>query len=141
MHNVLNNYPKPAFCQTDVKCRFFAQYWGQKVLCFKDKGYSTYPINSPNMFGKGSTNQLDIAFLKLKHLSKITDDEARQLPNREYDDFSKNYDSSKQFLNLFKLMGFLTLEEGDVLRKLSFLIPFENNSIDDLISFDWVRCS
>ena len=133
-----NTQAKP-LDKTAVKCRFFAQYWEQKVLFFQDKGFTSYTINAPNMFGKGVTSQLDNAFLKLKHISKITDKEAKQLPNREYNGFSKPYESAKQFSILFDLMGFLTSEEADILRRLGFAIPFDKYSVEDLISFGWVR--
>jgi hypothetical protein len=122
-------------CLTDVKCRFFAQYWGLEVAFIP-----SYPDGNDLIKAKVH-NIKEIQYLELKPLSKIIDEEVKQLPNREYDGFSKPYESAKQFSILFDLMGFLTSEEADILKRLGFAIPFDKYSVEDLISFGWVRLS
>lgn len=139
MTKISKETPNPQLHEYAVKCRFFVQYLFS--------GGSLY-IKNPNGGGTSCSIVLNTIFqinetsyLELKSLSKITDEDAQQLPNREFNGFSKPYESAKEFLNLFELMGFLTSEEADILRKLGYAIPFMEYLVEDLISFGWVRFS
>lgn len=133
--------------KTGVKCRFFAQYWEQKVLFFEDKGFTSYTINAPNMFGKGITSQLDNAFLKLNHISKITDEDAVQVMKihylKEYDSKLNSSIKSMYLKNVKYLLvnDFDKLNRSivDYLRSKGYAVPFMEYSVEDLVSFGWVR--
>jgi hypothetical protein len=140
MTEISKNTQVPQCDKTAVKSRFFAQYWGQDYIYKNEYGKFKGNLSDGNSIYH-FTNHLNNnnAILLLKPLSKITDEEAKQLPNREYNGFSKPYESAIQFLTIFKLMGFLTSEEADFLRNLGFAIPFMEYSVNDLISFGWVQ--
>lgn len=55
------------------KAKFFAQYWGQEVLIANPDNNQTIPFNNINPWIYHNT---DIAWLELKPLSSITDEEA-----------------------------------------------------------------
>ena len=114
--------------QTDVKCRFFAQYWGTKTMYVGGVGLVEV--------GKGGWNlKHPDFFLQLKPLSKITDEDAISM----YRGLERNYESSNQFLEDYKSIGFLEQSEVDFLRSNGYAVPFMNYSVDDLVSFGWVR--
>ena len=114
--------------QTDVKCRFFAQYWGTKTMYVGGVGLVEV--------GKGGWNlKHPDFFLQLKPLSKITDEDAISM----YRGLERNYESSNQFLEDYKSIGFLEQSEVDYLRSKGYAVPFMEYSVDDLISFGWVR--
>ena len=114
--------------QTDVKCRFFAQYWGTKTMYVGGVGLVEV--------GKGGWNlKHPDFFLQLKPLSKITDEDAISM----YRGLERNYESANQFLEDYKSIGFLEQGEVDFLRSNGYAVPFMNYSVDDLVSFGWVR--
>ena len=114
--------------ETAVKCRFFAQYWGTKTLYVGGVGLVE--------IGKGGWNlKHPDFFLQLKPLSKITDEDAISM----YRGLERNYESANQFLEDYKSIGFLEQGEVDFLRSNGYAVPFMNYSVDDLVSFGWVR--
>lgn len=142
--------------QTAVKCRFFAQYLGQDVFC----GYSGVKMKlqahhcDENFYNKTKDDLSEFTnpnpFLELKPLSKITDEDAIEISKifgwNHYSDESKisqvrnfvidcsNYHSSNISSNEnFNLIDFL--------RSKGYALPFMEYSVDELVSFGWVRLS
>ena len=114
--------------QTDVKCRFFAQYWGTKTMYVGGVGLVEV--------GKGGWNlKHPDFFLQLKPLSKITDEDAISM----YRGLERNYESSNQFLEDYKSIGFLEQSEVDFLRSKGYAVPFMGYSVDDLVKIGWVQ--
>ena len=114
--------------ETAVKCRFFAQYWGTKTLYVGGVGLVE--------IGKGGWNlKHPDFFLQLKPLSKITDEDAISM----YRGLERNYESANQFLEDYKSIGFLEQSEVDFLRSKGYAVPFMGYSVEDLVSFGWVR--
>ena len=74
-------------------------------------------------------------FLQLKPLSKITDEDAISM----YRGLERNYESANQFLEDYKSIGFLEQSEVDFLRSKGYAVPFMGYSVEDLVSFGWVR--
>ena len=121
-----DNTEDKALNKTDVKCRFFAQYYELEVAKHSTKNYFVKHI-----LDKVGENY----FLELKPLSKITDEDAILM----YRGLERNYESSNQFLEDYKSIGFLEQSEVDYLRSKGYAVPFMEYSVDDLISFGWVR--
>lgn len=117
-----------ALNKTAVKCRFFAQYWGTKTMYVGGVGLVE--------IGNGGWNlKHPDFFLQLKPLSKITDEDAISM----YRGLERNYESANQFLEDYKSIGFLEQSEADFLRSKGYALPFMNYSVEDLVSFGWVR--
>ena len=118
--------------QTDVKCRFFGQYYGQEILRWhqwiKETPDSKVDLSIPAIEKSGW-------FIKLKRLEKITDEDAMSM----FRGIERNYSDAKQFLDDYKSIGFLEQSEVDFLRSKGYAVPFMNYSVEDLVSFGWVR--
>ncbi len=114
--------------QTDVKCRFFAQYWGTKTMYVGGVGLVEV--------GKGGWNlKHPDLFLQLKPLSKITNEDAISM----YRGLERNYESSNQFLEDYKSIGFLEQSEVDFLRSKGYAVPYMEYSVDELVKIGWVQ--
>ena len=119
---------KPQCVQTDVKCRFFAQYWGTKTMYvggvgLVEVGKVGWNLKHPDFF------------LQLKPLSKITDEDAISM----YRGLERNYESSNQFLEDYKSIGFLEQSEVDFLRSKGYAVPYMEYSVDELVKIGWVQ--
>ena len=114
--------------QTDVKCSFFAQYWGTKTMYVGGVGLVEV--------GKGGWNlKHPDFFLQLKPISKITDEDAISM----YRGLERNYESSNQFLEDYKSIGFLEQSEVDFLRSKGYAVPYMEYSVDELVKIGWVQ--
>ncbi len=115
--------------QDAVKCRFFSQYYGLKVAFIP-----SYPDGNDLIKSKVSLIR-EIQYIELKPLSKITDEDAISM----FRGVERNYTDAKQFLDDYKAIGFLEQSEADYLRSKGYALPFMEYSVEDLISFGWVR--
>ena len=124
------NNENEALNKTDVKCRFFAQYYGTETFCGGDNHIITnvewYTI---------SDESYPNPHLKLKPLSKITNEDAISM----YRGLERNYESANQFLEDYKSIGFLEQSEVDFLRSKGYAVPFMGYSVDDLVKIGWVQ--
>jgi hypothetical protein len=128
----------PQLPQTDVKCRFFGQYLEQIIA--KETIYPNSPtINVTTVL---LINQLSNYHLELKSLSKISDEDALDLvpfismnfSSRYTDDFIKEQ-IKKEVLDT----EMLPAKFYDILRSKGYALPFMEYSVEDLVSFGWVR--
>ena len=120
------NNENEALNKTDVKCRFFAQYYELEVAKHSTKNYFVKHI-----LDKVGENY----FLELKPLSKITDEDAILM----YRGLERNYESSNQFLEDYKSIGFLEQSEVDFLRSKGYAVPYMEYSVDELVKIGWVK--
>lgn len=143
MTDLNKNTPLPQCVQTDVKSRFFAQYWGTKTLYIGGVGLVE--------LGKGGWNlKHPDFFLQLKPLSKITDEDALNVKElvKETFYFDKIYDSKQINRAVIRMITEYTgswLHVGncmfaiDYLRGKGYALPFMEYSVDELVSFGWVK--
>lgn len=105
--------------KTAVKCRFFGQYFEQIIA--KETKYPNSPtINTTTVL---LINELSNYHLELKPTSKITVLERKELNKLTSD----------------KSVGEYLRIEKDFLRSKGYAVPFMEYSVDDLVSFGWVR--
>lgn len=117
------------------KAKLFTQYWAQDVLIL--------PMNRDN-----KTQKLGAALmtkycvktrsLLLTPLHLITDEDARKLPNRQYDGFTTMYENKEEFLTSLEIMHFLTQEETDLLRAMGYAVNFQDLSVSEQVEHGWV---
>lgn len=118
------------------KTRFFAQYYGQNIL----KINSGMGIRRciPYWWEKTSDS-----YLELKPFSKITDEEAMEIIRIEK--FVGEFEEiivDDSFLELL-----VNIKKGicnrfsvvDFLRSKGYAVPFMEHSVEDLVSFGWVK--
>ena len=110
------------------RSKFFAQYWG--VKCLYVGGVGLVEIGT----GGWNLKHPDF-FLQLKPLSKITDEDAISM----YRGLERNYESSNQFLEDYKSIGFLEQSEVDFLRSKGYAVPYMEYSVDELVKIGWVK--
>jgi hypothetical protein len=129
-----------ALSQTAVKCRFFAQYWGQiiqnngSILTF-EIDEDIFPISND-----------DYETVNLKSVTNITDDDAFQIAmmqRNERGQISLIRHKKRAISNVkrYTLNNLYTVNSGiiDFLRFKGYAVPYLEYSVEDLISFGWVR--
>ena len=126
-----------ALNKTDVRSRFFAQYWGTKTLYIGGVGLVE--------LGTGGWNlKHPDFFIQLKPLSKLSDKDAIEV--------SKIWGSKVESKILGNIISIRIGTKGesevrnsigviDFLRSKGYALPFMEYSVDDLISFGWMRLS
>jgi hypothetical protein len=135
MDKTSNLEQNPPLQQAAVKCRFFAQYWG--VKCMYVGGVGLVEIGT----GGWNLRHPDF-FLELKPLSKLTDKDAIEV--------SKIWGSKVESKILGNIISIRIGTKGesevrnsigviDFLRSKGYALPFMEYSIEDLVSFGWVR--
>lgn len=142
MTDISKNTELQQSCITAVKSRFFAQYWGQKVMKKNIEGLENF-YSEPDGFIRSMTKD-SLLFLELKSISNLSDNDAIKV--------SEIWGSKVHS----KILGnIITIRIGtkaesevrnsigviDFLRSKGYALPFMEYSVDDLISFGWVRLS
>jgi hypothetical protein len=110
---------------TDVKSRFFAQYWGQEI-CQTKGGKYTIDEDCFPLWEK--------SYLELKPLSKIANEDAQEIQR-----ITGANHLPKQPLIYACLKKSDAIPVVDYLRLKGYAIPFMEYSVDDLISFGWAQ--
>lgn len=113
------------------KSRFFAQYWGQKVLMHSEK--QIFPHG--NNWGS-SINYKD--YLELKPLSNISDEDFNLIMN----DGIMNPDPSIGDPVFTFEVGGLRLSDlttTDYLRSKGYALPWMGLSVEELVIYGWVK--
>lgn len=140
----------PQLPKADVKCRFFAQYWGQNVLGSTHFKNTKAVMFNYDLFGSLNTSKGLISateafktyFLWLKPLSKITDEDVEELLPYVSFQFSSKYTDEQIKKEIKKSVldtEMIPSELFDFLRSKGYALPFMNYSVADLISFGWVQ--
>lgn len=96
------------------KVKFFAQYWGQKVMTNGRSLFEVSYLDEPR----------DNEYLELKNIDHITDEEVDMLG---FDD-----------VNHFFIAGDVN-NMKDELRLLGFAVEWAGWSVEELISFGWIK--
>ncbi len=136
-----NTHQTPPLPQKAVKCRFFAQYWGQ-LYEFKNTK-TTWIINEGAFPLEKEGNER----LILTDLKNITDEDAI--------DVAKIFGMTEDFEFIGKILCNTIFDNSesesettiynsnakavDYLRSKGYAVPYMEYSVDDLISFGWVR--
>ena len=126
----------PQFLQTDVRCRFFSQYFNQEVALIPSYPYGNDLIKAKVYIIK------EIQYLELKSLSKITDEEIIRVANYLDIQFSSAYSDEfviSEYRKAIKSPENLSAVVFDFLRSKGYALPFMEYSVEDLISFGWVQ--
>jgi len=157
-----NTNQAPQLPQMAVKCRFFSQYYGQKILRWhqwiETKPNSKVDLSIPAIEKSGW-------FIKLKPLSKITDEDAIEIikiidsKSNNFINVNYSYAEKKELpyiksvisdkgrfdindnfcLIIDKQVIHFSLNIFDYLRSKGYALPFLEYSVEELISFGWVR--
>ena len=141
------------------KAKFFAQYWGQKIICFP---HNKNPIryDNPNKLLAGTFERN--AYLELKPLSQISDEDVIQCITYLYNITRealgeileiKHYDTFSSITAIGKGCNFKTTRsihhwngtkkissvEADYFRSKGYALPYMDLSVEDLIDYGWVK--
>lgn len=98
------------------KSKFFAQYWGQKVLRASKNHELTWTITDSN-------NPVESEYLNLKPLSAITDEDRDYCVSMWRGVFKKEFD----------------LSQGDFLRSKGYALPWMGLSVETMIEYGWIK--
>lgn len=135
------------------KEKFFAQYWGQKVMC-SEVERNPFEINENNLH-----RWIPECYLELTPLSQISDADGKmcvqvrssthidvEITSRSNDGFgftSRYNTSNRRRLHGYSL-GFgekMTIEQIDYLRSKGYALPWLGISVEEQISKGWVKLS
>ena len=121
------------------KTKFFAQYWGQDVLCRVIFGKNKNEIimhNTPCSNLK--LGEIIDSYLELKPLSRISDEDAIEI-SKEYPAFGSNIRNSvKELFQEFDDLE-LSIKTGDYFRSKGYALPYMDLSVEDLVEYGWVK--
>ncbi len=107
---------------TPNKAKFFAQYFGQKILC-----------EAPNIKYRVIRKwdwSYENYYLELTPLSNISDEDAEKVGCIDAIDFLGIYESCYDTL---------MLTETDYLRSKGYALPYNGLSVEQLIKFGWIK--
>lgn len=118
--------------ETELKQRFFAQYYGQFVLMLPNND-SIHRLIDWFKFENG--------VLRLKDLRNISDEDAIFVTGNALDG-NKNRQSlirhTKEYIKYYPVIS-LSAEKVDRLRSLGYLVEFMGLSIEDILNKGWAR--
>ena len=140
----------------NLKARFFALYWGQKVFKYHIKGSHINIEDISNILLVSKSKDINHIFLHLKPLSRISDEDALWTINNHHFKFEN------PILELSKLKA-LTKEihisyifndatrhlilkpenlyphNYDYLRSKGYALPYMDLSVEDLQNYGWIK--
>ena len=119
------------------KAKFFALYWGQKILFQKDG------LGVKSNIQAYWERTLGSRFIELKPLERISNDDVKEIMKIE--NFIGDFEEilvDDSFLNLL-----LAIKNGlcnrfhiiDYLRSKGYALPWMNLSVDDLVEYGWIK--
>lgn len=112
------------------KSRFFAQYWGQKVIALDDE--QTFIISD--------LSQIKNWHLELTPLSDITDEDAKKVAALAYKIRTGNIVDGKGYLHQFdKVNASYPTIISDYLRSKGYALPWMGLSVEQLMKYGWVK--
>jgi hypothetical protein len=109
------------------KEKFFAQYFGQNIIYSPNFKNQQFCITSKTIRWVN-----DGYFIKLKDISKITDEDAEHIIQLDVllsDNFFN--DLKKGYCNKYEVV--------DYLRSKGYALPFMGYSVDELVNLGWVQ--
>lgn len=110
------------------KARFFAQYFGQKVLKIIDN-------ETPFLVsGDGSRKRLLLAYLELTPLSQISDEDRHEVSGDLAMSINE-YGCEYSFEGLVEW----GIYDADYLRSKGYALPYMGLSVEDLVNRGWVK--
>lgn len=116
------------------KERFFAMYWGQKVMKKNIDGLENF-ITEPDGFIRSISNEV---FLVLKPLSAISDEDASSLRGfinkGDFLFYLRKCKNQYDFID-----SNLSLENLDYLRSRGYALPWMGLSVEELVNRGWVK--
>ena len=125
----------------ELKERFFAQYWGQKVLHVNDESEMNYLFE----VDKG-TFQLNLSgcYLVLRELPAITPEESIDLTLLSFPEISELQNEKKGVELLWNTLNSIRdssnwLSTWDYLRCKGFALPFMGHSVEELVNAGWIK--
>ena len=127
---------------TENKLKFFAQYFGQRVL--KNKNLNE-PFNKDvvydMLFDSYVNKHIDFFYIELRSIDSITDDECVELYDLLFDFPSAE---THVFAKICKIKFLIENEDysqtlTDFLRSKGFLVPFLNLTTDQILEFGWAK--
>ena len=131
------------------KSRFFAQYWGQKILIrnHKSEQYDDMITCSLTNWSGWENSML----LELKPLSAISDEDKKEIAkllgytgNNIKVEYEENgyrgfmltaFNGSKKFI----LLNELPIIVGDYLRSKEYALPFHDLTVQQQIEYGWIK--
>ena len=121
------------------KTKFFAQYWGQDVLCRVIFGKNKNEIIMHNTSCSNlKLGEIIDSYLELKPLSHISDEDAIEI-SKEYPAFGSNIRNSvKELFQEFDDLE-LSIKTGDYFRSKGYALPYMDLSVEDLVEYGWVK--
>lgn len=127
------------------KAKFFAQYWGQRVLSVKqsDGGRDKWVVDGDVLNEiKGFKND----YLELKTLSQITDEDSIEVGKIITKGITLpiNFNLTlhgRLYVGDFKKQSYKdsVLEVVDFLRSKSYSLPYMDLSVENMIEYGWIK--
>ena len=147
MTELSKNAQVPQCDKTAVKSRFFAQYWGQKVMKKNIEGLENF-YSEPDGFIRSMTIDSPL-FLELKSLSKITNEDAEKLQYTLVNVVGLDGLIRQNSIELVKevvsnyeqidCLFMLPSSFSDLARELGYAIDWNNYKVSKQIELGWVQ--
>lgn len=130
------------------KAKFFAQYWGQKIL--KGIPYDAPSLGCRRVWAKNIDRGILVSYLELKPLSQITDEDAKEVIGatechlRQNDEHSGYFGMSPSGIFVDSLNGYgdsyhIGNKQLDYLRSKGYVLPYNGLSVENQIEYGWVK--
>lgn len=118
------------------KTKFFSQYWGQEVL-----------IANPHVNNRARfkcvypwiNHNTDIAWLELKPLSSITDEDAKFCSETLGFDISDYEDGEEILKEQIIEIHHEDIGFADCLRSKGYVLPWMGLSVEKLVEYGWIK--
>lgn len=120
---------------TEMKARFFAQYFFQKVLCTKKETFNPVYLTAADLEFR-VLNDFETDYLLLKPLSLISDEDASAITI--YSDYSKGRFNDYGFYNPTGFQ-FYSQNTVDFIRLKGYALPFMQYSVEQLVEMNWIK--
>lgn len=119
------------------KARFFAQYWGQRIVFWNLPERAQDPL----MVGSRTLKEIDKNdYLELTPISAISDEHLTEAAIIVFGVKSATPNVGKSVINDYQKYNTPFPQNlADFFRKKSYAIAFENLEVSDLIDYNWIK--